>query len=285
MSFNFHLVIDELNVSVNSEGRLIKKYHRQYLCKNATEMSKDAVAAAVGIQPGAPHIEWSYATCHEIDIKRRMTKEPHCAWDADYHWSTEGVAPQSNSSTNPVDQRVNRDLGIVEQQRFIIKDRHGVLLTDTAGSPFDGGVPVTVPLGTITWVRDEAHDGSSLAKPVTLSGHINLTLFMGCVAGTLLLKVTATEKWENNSHNWTTTYLMTYDPDGWNPKPANAGLNQKVGSLAQRILIDGTKAQEPVPLDAAGVVVPVSARPGACIFVYVDYYPQLEFSTLGLPTT
>lgn len=290
MAFTFELVADKCRTSVNSDGRLVKSYTRQYLCKSTTELTLDQVGEGVGILPGAPHPNRTDATCHDIDISRRPTKEPHCAWDAIYTYGTDSVVPENDSDTDPLQRRVKRRTAHVEQQKFIIKDRNDVLITDTAGSPFDGGVPVIDFLGTMTFERDEAHSATSMSQAAILTGKINSDVFMGCAVGTLMLKVTGEEKWEGTYHYWTFVYEMTYDKDGWQPKPANAGLYQVVlegaDLVRERILeSDGRPTQEPQPLTVGGGVVAFADRPDDCNFITVDHYITLDFSSLGLPTT
>ncbi len=290
MAFTNELQKDSLKITVTSEGKLVKEYLREYLCKNDTELTLDEVGANVGIVPGAPHPDWEAARAKEISIDRNLTREPYCSWLAKYSYSTEGVVPADSGSTAPEDRRVVRTIGTSQQQRFIMKNRDGSLIVDTAGSPFDGGIPVTDYMGTFTWERDEPHTGFNLEQAHALSGKTNLTEFMGKDPGTLMLEVTSREKWEGGFHFWTTTYSMVYDKDGWNPRPLNAGLCQIVGGRRERIQEEDANknkmpTQEPQPLDALGAVIPVESRPDACIFIETDHYEPIEFADLELPTT
>jgi hypothetical protein len=160
------------------------------------------------------------------------------------------------------------------------------MILDAAGSPFDGGVPVTEWLGNISWKRDEVHTSTSMSQAVALSGKINSDVFMGCAIGTLILKVTGEEKWEGTYHFWTFTYEMTYDKAGHDPRPLNAGLWKKVSGNRVRITeYDGTDSAQPQPLTTGGDVIPVASRPGSCNFITVEHHNTLAFATLGLPTT
>lgn len=301
MAFAFLLESTRMRTSVSLDGKLTKTFTDSYLCTNETELTLDAVAAAVGVLPGAPHPDRADATARDFDTVRRMTHTPHCAWDHTITYSTEGTVPESSSSTDPEDRRVLRSTGTTTQQRFIIKDRNGVLIVDTAGSPYDGGIPVTDYLGTIQWTRCEAHSSSSMSQAAQYSGKLNSTTFMTCAAETLMLHVTGQEKYEGTYHFWEFTYTMTYDKDGWQPKPVNAGLYQRVekstGGFERQRIMEGTgtsatKTQEPQPLYGStssspipGSVIPVASRPGSCNFIDVDHYITFDFTTLGLPTT
>lgn len=286
MAFTFEKIEEDMDVSVNNDGKLIKQYTDIWLAKDSTALTRDQVAANIGVQPGAPHPDWPFATCRSIKIKRNKTRPPHCAWNATYIYSTDATVPNDDSDTDPELRRVNRSTGTSQQQRFIIKDKNGVLITDAAGSPFDGGVPVTDYMGTMVFERDETHTSGSMSQAALYSGKLNSDTFMGCAPETLMLDVVGKEKWEGNYHFWTFTYTMTYDKDGWQPAPANAGLWEKVSGSRVRILEDdGTPTDEPQPLDALGAVIPVDSRPAACNFIEVDHYPTFMFSSLGLPTT
>lgn len=286
MTMTFNRVSETLTVTVNTDGKLVKRYHTQYLCESATEMTRDEVADAVGIQPGAPHAEWPFATCNAINITRLPTREPYCKWHADYDHATDAVVPNDAADADPTLRRVNRSTGTQQQQKAIIRDKNGVMLVDTAGSPFDGGVPVTDRLGTITWKRDEDHTSTSTAQAFLLSGKLNDATFMGCAAGTLQLDVSGEEKWEGTYHFWTFTYVMTYNPEGHQPQPADAGLWEldRLGAR-RRIMENGEPAQTPQPLTTLGHVVPVANRPADCRFLTFEHYDEMDFTTLSLPTT
>lgn len=290
MAFSKELVKNTLKVTVSSDGKLVKEYMRAYLCKSDTELTNDEVGSAIGILPGAPHPDWNAARVRDINIDRRLTIEPYCAWDATFQYSTEATVPENSSSTDPELRRVNRSMSPTNQQRFITKDKHKKLITDKAGSPFDGGVPVTDFMGALNFERNEAHTGFNMQTALALSGHLNSTPFMGYAAGTLMLEVTATERWEGGYHFWATRYTMNYDKDGWQPRPLNAGLYQKIDGV--RVVIDEEDsdgkprpAKEPQPLDIDGHVIPVADRPDACIFLEVEHYDEMEFADLNLPVS
>lgn len=282
--FSYELKSESANFTVNPDGKFVKEYRSVYHCKSILNLSLDGCCAELGVLPGAPHPDWPSATARKISPTRLPTIAPFCRWDVEVTYSTEGVVPNDSSDPDPVLRRVKRRTGTAQQQRFIIKDRNGVLITDTAGSVFDGGVPVTDYLGTFIFERDEPHDAGSMSQASQLSGKLNSVTFAGCDPETLMLDVVGEEKWEGSYHYWTFTYTMTYDKDGWQPKPVNAGL-YRLNATNERVRIteaDGTNTQEPQPLGPSGGVIPVAARPGSCIFVDVDHYITFDFADLGL---
>lgn len=291
MTFLFGRVERSEHVTVESNGRLKKTYDDTYLAidDSATAISTDDVLAGIGVLPGAPHPNWSAAICIDINVTQGASRAPHCYWHVSYHYSTFGEVPESQTSTAPDERRIRRKFTPTTQQRFILKDRLGNLITDAAGSCFDGGVPVDVRLGTLTFERDILHVNFDLETTFTRSGSLNSATWLGAAIGTVMLDMSAEEKWEGGYHFWTVTYTFCYDKDGWQPHPANAGLYQLPLGVADRrtriVEDDGTPTVEPQPLYANGALIPESLRATDGNFIAVDYYPTFDFNTLNLPLT
>lgn len=283
MAFTFAVTEDSMDADVSPVGKVIRTHSRTYLAKydGTTFQSSYAAAVALGFSAGDAHPDDPYALVRKIHPVRKKTRIPQ-AWDITVEWSTETTEEQL--SANPIDRRVIRSESTSDQTRYITKDRNGKMIQDTAGSPFDGGIPVNVKLGSMVFTRNETHDSQYyVGKANTLSGYLNSTAFAGAAAGTLMLNVTAQETFEGDYHYWVVTYTMTYDPLGWQPNPLNAGMYKLSNGARIRITENGAPSSEPTPLDAAGAVVPVANRPDSCIFVDVDYYDTMDFSLLGLP--
>lgn len=283
MAYTVALTSDAMNADVSPVGKVTRTHTRTYLVKSDSTTFQSAYEAAValGFSAGDVHPADPYALVRKISPVRKMTLVPQ-AWDITVEWSTEVTEEQL--AATPWDRRVIRSESTSDQERFITKDRNGKMIQDTAGSPFDGGIPVNVKLGSMVFTRNEIHDSQYyVGKANTLSGYINSTAFAGAAAGTLMLNVQATETFEGDFHYWVVTYTMTHDPLGWQPNPLNAGMYKLVNGARIRITENGAPSSEPTPLDAAGAVVPVANRPDSCIFVDVDYYDTMDFSLLGLP--
>lgn len=281
MTITFELTGDTTNVDVSPIGKITRTHNRTYLAKSTstTFVSSYEVAVATGFNAGDPHPLDAYALVRKINPVRKMTLVPQ-AWDVSIEWSTE----ITTEAQNPIDRRVIRSESTSDQTRYITKDRNGVMIQDTAGSPFDGGIPVNVKLPAMVFTRNETHDTQYyVGKANTLSGLLNSAAFAGAAAGTLMLNVQANEIYEGEYHYWAVTYTMSYDPLGWQPNPLNAGMYKLVSGKRVRITENGSPASEPTPLDASGAVVPVATRPDSCIFVDVDYYDTYDFALLDLP--
>lgn len=293
MAFSVTRLPERTSFTVNSDGKFVKQYFRPYLVtsNSVTEETSDQAWAAIGTLPGAPHPSWPSAVANSFNGSKKLTIPPHQAWDLEVGYSTAGVVPEDTGSggvgsTDPVDFRVTRRVGISEQQRFIIKDKNGILITDSAKSPYDGGIPVTDYMGWMEWTRREPHSSSSMSQAVQYSGKLNSLTFMGCLPETLLLVCTGDERYEGGYHFWIWTYTMTYDKDGHQPQPLDAGLYKlNAGSRVRITESDGTPTVEPQPLNGLGSVVPVASRPAGCNFRDVDHFDTFDFATLNLPTT
>lgn len=284
MTVSFELQTDVSVHTVNDVGRVVRTHTRTLLARSASDsfVSSYAVAVATGLVPGDVHPADQYATIRKINPVRRKTLPPNQLWDVTIEWSTETT--EVDIEENPVNRKVKRSESTTDQQRYIIRDKNGKVILTSAKRPFDGGIPTTVKLGTITFERNEQHGVEYyVGKAIDLSGRINSLPFMGAAAGTLMLHVDAKETWEGTWHYWAVTYTFVHEPLGWQPRPINADFYELVNGKHVRIRENGNDATEPVPLDSSGRVIPIAARPDACIFVQVDWFETMNFNSLNLP--
>ena len=296
MAFSVQWLVDGPNTSkIDSSGQIITKYKRTYLYRtDAASPPTDAqITTDVGIFPGSPHPDDSSATCQRVEISHGVgpTKCPHFARHVAVEWST--AAPYPNTvSTDPTTMRTTWSIGATIQSRYIVQDRNGSMILNAAGQPFDGGIPVAVRLGTAVARRNITAAGYNKNTVLALSGKLNSTSFLGGAAKTVQVDVSAEEKYEGGYHFWTETYTFAYDPEGWQPKPMNAGFFQIVGGVLERIrnrdvhpstTVDPEGlVQEPEPLLESGAIVPLASRPASCNFIEVDAYATTNFNSLGL---
>ena len=292
MAYSYGLESQSHAASVSSDGKPVLAYRERWLWRDdngsfvgchATRLNFQTTK---GIIPGAAYADNPFATCRSINVTKHATKAPHQAWDIDVEWTTENALVDDE---NPANRRWVREVSDSEQQRFVVRDRNDRLIVDTAGTPFDGGVPVNVRLTTYNWEHNVDWSVYNLNTIGELSGKLNSDTFLGKEPYTLLLTYRAKEQWEGKYHFAAETYTIIYDPLGWRPKPANAGLYEldrtKNPPQRKRITIKGKEATEPEPLDINGKLIPYDGRPQDCIFITVDYYEPIQFGNLGLPTT
>ena len=294
---------------VQTDGRCVSKYTRKYLVLTDAPgfVSEADVAAAVGITRGSPLAADTNAICYSaaVDMGPTMTRPPYQARHATYQFSTDAPLPDSDDD-DPTTRRVLWSIAPTIQSTYVIQDRHGDLIVNAAGQPFDGGIPVDIRMGTVTATRNIDAAGYNKSTVMANSGKLNSVTYLGGAPGTVQVDISATETYEGAFHFWKETYTFSYNPKGWQPKPANAGFfqlddddnpvritNGDLGDTAGTDALAADPVQEPEPLyDAAseaadpahkkGTVVPYSDRPNGCTFVEVDYFASMDFSTFGL---
>ena len=302
MTWTYGLIDFNLKATVQSDGRCVRTYMRKYLvqCSGAGSLQPEsAVLNAVGIVRGSPIGEDPNAICNDVDISPAvMSRGPNYFYIATYTFSTAATLPASTGgaepSDDPVDMRTVWSVSPQIQSRYVIKDRHGELIVNTAGQPYDGGIPVDVRLGSVTARRNVDATGYNLSGVLKNSGKLNSVTFLGWAPGTVQVDISAVEKYEGAYHYWEETFTFSYDPQGWQPQPASAGFFQLVGGDLKRIVNSDLgddnpdtmdqPVQEPEPLDDNGALVPVAARPAGCSFVTVDYFDDesLDFASFNL---
>jgi hypothetical protein len=277
--------------TIGQDGRITKSYKHKYLYRT-TAGSRPTfadIAADLGIAPGSPYADDLNATAGNAEIEHLLTRPPHCAAEVTITWATNNPVP-AEDSTDPSTVRQLWDLRPIIQQRYVLEDRNGDPILNSARTPFDGGIPVDVRLGQAVLklkILDADFDKTTV---LALSGRVNSVTFLGGDPGTVQLDVSAQEAYEGAYHFWNVEYQFSYDPLGWQPKPLDAGFYQlgalgvpvpiTLGDLATPTTSDSTKVPEPEPLDGSGNVVPYADRPGSCAFVPVDYFEEFDFNSL-----
>jgi len=290
---SFGVVSESSDSSVGQDGRITTSYERTYLFRtdSSTRPSPAAISMAMGIYPGSPFSDDPNATAHRFSVKPgpKMTRPPWLAYLVTIGWATNSPTPLvASTETDPTSRRTIWTIKSATQQRHVIKypdDPDDVLIVNTAGQPFDGGIPVNVRTGIITASRNVAAAGYDKGQVMRYSGALNLGEFLGAEPGTVQVDIEASEKYEGAYHFWEELYTFHYDPEGHQPKPVSAGFFQResVGSnTLVEITTNGKRVREPEPLDEDGILVPVADRPSGCYFVDVPYFDEIDFSIFGL---
>jgi hypothetical protein len=282
---------DSYSSSLSSDGKPVYNYFRQYKfdSDSATfvpiQTARNGFIALTGISLGEDYVDNNFAKCNRLDIEIVPSRPPEQTWLAMCGWSTDVNLLDDD---DPANRRWKRKVSTYARQRNIFRDRDGVLILDAAGSPFDGGVAVEEDLPVITFQHNVAWAMYDLSDFNALSNAVNSSSFMGCDAGTLRAKVEADEQWEGNYHFVVETITIQYEPLGWQPRPANAGLWYKDGSGKRQRIKEGdgrTLVSEPEPLYADGSKIPIANRPADCNFIEADHYSEVDMNAIGLPLT
>lgn len=289
MTITINLIDESCDETINNDGKPVINFHEVWRMRDTNSglvninQARLNFQSNAGIQPGYVYSNFPYAYCKTVTPRKGKAKPPNQYWEVAVDYTTD--CPLIDDP-DPSHRRWVRSSSISSQQRYIFRDKNNQLIVDAAGSPFDGGIPVDVELTTLTWKHNTDWSVYDLGTQGKLSGCINSDTWAGCSPFTLKLAYTYEEQWEGKYHFASETFAITYDPLGWKPKPANAGLFYLKSGVRTRIKdAAGKDAQEPEPLTTAGAVVPVGSRPGSCTFITVDYYPTLAFDSLGLPLT
>lgn len=303
MSFSLGLFWDgPHNSTVEQSGRIVSRFSRVYLYKTdaAARPTEAAILVDVGIDPGSSYPNDPNATCESVELGPgpERTRPPNLCYQVKVEWSTTAPVPNAQS-TDPTTTRTIWTLGSTIQSRYIVKDRNGEMILNSAGQPFDGGVPVDQRFGKATAVRNVDATGYDKDAIVAMSGKLNTDIYLGGDPGTVQVDVEASEKYEGDYHFWEERYTFNHKPDGWQPNPMNAGFFQKTDDaecltrIINSDLHDGSycsgdandptaPVQEPEPLLTNGKIVPIADRPDLCNFVDVDFFESFDMSTLGL---
>lgn len=277
---------------VQPNGRLVRKYQRSYWVgtDKSTVPTESEVMDALGIDPGSPYENDLNATCRGItSLTQKVTRPPHCAFDVTVEWSTDAATP-NEIDTDPSTMRVVWGTRPRVEPRHITKDRNDDAILNSAGSGYDGGIPVNERLGTAIAKRTIAYADYDSEAALANSGKLNSLTYLGAAPGTLQVDIETQERWQGAYHFVDEVYTFYYDPEGHQPKPADAGFFWKVpftGKLLPITLGDlqdepnTTKVPEPECLKN-GIPVKYADRPDECQFLTVLHFPEMDFADFGL---
>lgn len=319
---DWHLIEEGGNSTTQNDGLVVSSYFQTYRYEtdSMTRPTPAAIAADIGISNGSPFVEDTNAICYDMDVKGDgITIPPYLKYLVGFKWATNATVPIT-FSTDPTTRRTLWSVRANTEQRWVTKypvfassssssSLAGVtseqLIVNTAGQPPDGGIPVNVRIGQARATRNVAATSYNKSVVMAYSGAVNSVLYLGAPPGTLSVDVETEEKYEGGYHYWAEGWTFTYDARGVQPRFMSAGFFQRLGGSTpsssstsssgcnptlQRILnshltgisTDTAPVQEPEPLDASGLLVPICSRPSGCFEVVVPYHPTLDFNSFGL---
>lgn len=289
--------------TVQSDGRCVSDYMRKYLVRTdaATFQTEAQVATAVGINRGSALAADPNAICYDAVIGPgpAMTRAPYLAYFATYLFSTAATLPDTVDD-DPTTRRTLTSISPTIQSTYItdyIDPADGVrkVILDSAGQPFDGGIPVDIRMGTVTKTRNIDAAGYDQDAVLANCGKLNSVAYLGAEPGTLQVDISAVEKYEGAFHLWAETYTFNWKRSGWQPQPLQAGfycrdvadgeprriLNSDVGDTSAETM--NNECPEPQPLDDDGLIVPKADRPLGCKFkTDVICFEEMDFNDFAL---
>ena len=107
----------------------------------------------------------------------------------------------------------------------------------------------------------EGMDRDAITSLMRISGSLNSRPFLLAEEGTVQVDIEAREKYEDGHHYWDINCVFSYRPEGWQPKPMNAGFFQR---------------------DKQGVINPVLEVPEVAVIVdgvAFDCFEKCDFDT------
>ena len=183
--------------TVEQDGRVTRKYSRSYLYRDNSPdwLTHVQIFTNVGIVPGAPFFDDPFATASNGKITHGIagkTKPPHFACQVDFTWSTHAPLPD-DTSTDPKTRRVLWKLRPTIQSQYLMYDRNGDPILNSAGQPFTGGVPCDVRMGTAIASKNYAAAGFNRDAVLAYSGNVNKLTYLGGAPGTVQVDCEAEE--------------------------------------------------------------------------------------------
>lgn len=219
--------------------------------------------------------------------RRPVRTENPLYWDIAYTYST--AAPTAQNASDQPDP-----LGIPVKWSVTTEQIQLPMGRDINGDPIklSNGLPPNPPLMVtrlMTVFRAERNEETFPSNAlVNMAGRINSVNFLGCDAGTLMLRMPQIS--EENAGvliYWNTHYEFVYYALGWQPRLLNAGYMGFDPDVPAALVpirgVDGQEITSPWPLDASGQPLSVSDI-NAGNFTYTDVlgYESANFNTLGL---
>ncbi len=278
---------------LSSDGGLVKTYRHVYLHRSDSDTRPTfaEIDSDIGIAPGSPYGDDLNATAGSAVIDIRKARPPFCAAEVTVEWSTANPVPSETATTDPTTNRILWEIRTNAQSIYIIRDRDGELITNSAKTPYDGGIPTTERIGVAIAkvnVPDASFDYQSVVRD---SGAVNSVEYLGAEPGTLQVDIDARENYSGSGHWWEVTYTFSYRHDGWQPTVPDAGFYQlgalgvpvpiTYGDLASPPTDDSTRVPEPEPL-SGGVIVPIASRPDGCAVLTFNHFPEIDFADFNL---
>lgn len=255
------------------------------------------VAAALPFARGEPYVngvpsdDWyesdPFAIVRGIEVAHASDSDDGRTWHCTVTFGSPlGDNEDAVTSDDPTLAIPMESYDSEDREVIVDRDISDEPIVNTAGDPFDPPVTrdVSRRILVIEWNVTEASFDAGWID--TYTDKKNSTTFKGRSAGKMYLaKITA-------QRAWSTVIGLYYklrgewhiDPNGWNKRPLNAGMREKVTAQAgvrYRVITgdDGQPVSEPVPLDLNGLKLPPDGTP---IFGDFDVILSIDFNDLGV---
>lgn len=267
-----------------------RSYVRMFQVLTDNPQDNAAVVLTTGALPKEGDLyPWDQeAAVVDMDYSRSSESRTVHMVSVTYETPTSNQQKKQNQEPDPTNRQAEVTSSVVKIEKEMTEDVDGKAILNTAGVAFDP--PIIAQRSQLRLVVSQAepalYSGEEL---LDLVNHTNESAFQGGAKDTVLLESieqqTRTEKEFIFAQK---TYTFLFDPNGWQAKPLNQGMQELDGDgNLVRIKVFGEDVTEPLPLDAAGIHIIPALLPDEAIFGDKDgnpfqIYKRLDFNTIPL---
>ena len=141
--------------------------------------------------------------------------------------------------------------------------------------------PITLSRATVNFNYTFQTTANPLKIIELYNNTVNSAPLWGLAPGTVLARISGSAQLLSDGNKWSVNYVMSYRPDGWAERRANAGNYYVYGnSVVRATNDDGSPKEEPVLLDANGALLAANADP---VFIGFQVYNAQDLNALDLP--
>ena len=297
-----------LHKSTTQVGRdRVRRHKVTYLVKTDDPTDTSALIvtnATIGlpVQYVTKHPHDATAIAVECDSCERDAADPN-TWYATYSFDNATLDRNSSNDGDPADFEPIFDWSTETRTRLITKDIDGKTILNAAGDPRE---PIEIEDDLPVLVYERPEITISFGWIYQMNNSVNSDNFYGAAPGTLRVKVTPKLMFRNLQRYWMVKYCFRYRPEGWQPKPLEAGLRQLVDSSEEvtpptdpptfvkvkvactetgNAVYDSDPVTSPVALDEDGKQIPpadLHADPTLAVYTEIKGYRALAYASLGL---
>jgi hypothetical protein len=212
-------------------------------------------------------------------IRRKVNDNPTISWDVKQRYST--TEQKANQGDPSVDDRVTINMSYEWEDLPFTQDLIDLQkpVLNSAGQLFSP--PAVRRRKIVVYSISRREIWNPLAKAIAYSNCVNLDVFYGAAAGTILMDTIVCNF---DGQAWNVTYNLKEKPEGWAARIMDTGYYQRGldGKLYPILADDGTPIYEPAKLNGTGQVLPDQAFPGINVGPF-HKYPAKIFSLLQVP--
>ena len=289
--------------STTIDEHLVRKHKMRYqVFTDSPDDTSALVSMATGIglpiQFVTPHPHDPYAVAKSLDSCERSAEDPN-TWHVDYTFDNASRQRDSSNDSDPANFDPEFDWGTETRSRLITKDIDGNTILNAAGDPREP-LEIEDDLPVLSFVRPEMT--ISFSWVYQYNNSVNSDNFYGAAPGTLRVKIHPQLQYRNLQRYWKCKYSFRYRPEGWQPKPLEAGVRQLIvkpdpnnpGALITVKVECTVKGEDPsdsdpvtspVPLDISGQQIDpnlLQPTPSLAVYTEVKSYKPLPYAALNL---